>query len=66
MGDLLFSVAQLARHLDINPESALARANEKFLRRVEKVEGMIRKEGKSWEDFSFEQLEVYWERAKKE
>ena len=66
LGDLLFSVAQLARHLEIDPEAALAKANEKFLLRVRKVEEMLLKEGKNWEDFSFEQLEVYWNRAKKE
>ena len=66
LGDLLFSVAQLARHLDIDPEEALSGANEKFLLRVHKVEEMILKEGRRWEDFTFEELEVYWDRAKKQ
>ena len=65
LGDLLFSVAQLARHLGIDPETALEKANDKFVLRVQKVEEMIRKEGKDWRDFSFEQLETYWDRAKK-
>ena len=65
LGDLLFSLAQLARHLNIDPETALKKANQKFLLRVAKVGEMIRQEGKDWEDFSFEQLEIYWDRAKK-
>ena len=66
LGDLLFSVAQLARHLKIDPEIALNKANKKFLLRVQRVENMIHQEGKEWTDFSFEQLEIYWDRAKKE
>ena len=66
LGDLLFSVAQLARHLAIDPEIALKKANKKFLLRVQKVENMIQQEGKNWHDFSFEQLEIYWDKAKKE
>ena len=66
LGDLLFSVAQLARHLSIDPEMALKKANKKFLLRVQKVENMIRGDGKDWSDFSFEELDAYWDKAKKE
>ena len=46
LGDLLFSVAQLARHLGIDSETALAGANDKFLQRVRKVEEMIQGRGR--------------------
>ena len=64
IGDLLFSVAQLARHLHLNPEKSLALANKKFVDRVGKVDGLIKGEGLKWEDLSFKQLDEYWERAK--
>ena len=66
IGDLLFSVAQLARHLAIDPEAALAKSNAKYLRRVQSMEKMIHRDGKDWLDFTFEELEIYWERAKRE
>ncbi|MBH47421.1 MAG: nucleoside triphosphate pyrophosphohydrolase [Halobacteriovorax sp.] len=66
IGDFLFSVAQLARHLDIDPELALRDANKKFVRRFNRIEDMITSEGKNFSDFDQMQLDHYWNRAKGE
>jgi len=65
LGDLLFSVAQLARHLKINPEECLRDANRKFIGRFQKVEDLARADGKKVEDTPQDQLEAYWARVKK-
>lgn len=64
MGDFLFSVAQLARHLNIDPEAALRDANKKFLRRFNQVEDMIVGEGKNFSQMNQMQLDEYWNMAK--
>ncbi|MFP5385151.1 MAG: nucleoside triphosphate pyrophosphohydrolase [Bacteriovoracia bacterium] len=65
IGDLLFSVAQLARHLDINPEECLRDANKKFIKRFQKVEDMVKAEGKTLEKTPQRELEEYWVKVKK-
>lgn len=65
IGDLLFSVAQLARHLDLNPEECLRDANKKFIKRFKKVEDLARGEGKTLESTPQSELEEYWVKAKK-
>ncbi|MBC7714136.1 MAG: nucleoside triphosphate pyrophosphohydrolase [Rhizobacter sp.] len=64
MGDLLFSIAQLARHLDMDPHDALAAANKKFLRRFHAMEDLMLKAGKEMERMNQEQMDVYWNQAK--
>lgn len=64
MGDLLFSVAQLARHLDIDPHEALRFANKKFLRRFHAMEDLMLKAGAQLENMNQEQMDVYWNQAK--
>lgn len=64
MGDLLFSVAQLARHLDMDPDAALHAANKKFLRRFHAMEDLMQKKGAVLEDMNQEQMDVYWNQAK--
>jgi MazG family protein len=64
MGDLLFSVAQLARHLEIDPELALRAANKKFLRRFCSMEDLMREKGAILEDMNQDQMDVYWNQAK--
>lgn len=64
MGDLLFSVAQLARHLDIDPHEALRYANKKFLRRFHAMEDLMLKAGVHLEKMNQEQMDVYWNQAK--
>lgn len=65
IGDLLFSVAQLARHLNINPEECLRDANKKFIKRFQKVEDMTKASGRKLEDTPQEELEEYWVKVKK-
>lgn len=66
MGDLLFSVAQLARHLDIDPHDALRAANKKFLRRFHSMEDLMEAQGVELESMNQEQMDVYWNQAKRD
>ena len=66
MGDFLFSSAQLARHLGINPEEALRKANKKFMRRFHRMEELIKEDGKNILDMNQKGMDVYWDMAKKE
>lgn len=65
IGDLLFSVAQLARHLDINPEESLRNANRKFIKRFQKVEDKVKSQGKTLEKTPQSELEEIWVQVKK-
>lgn len=65
IGDLLFAVANLARHFDINPESALRGANHKFERRFRAVETMLAERGTSPAESSLDDMERLWIEAKK-
>lgn len=65
IGDLLFSVAQLARHLDLDPEDCLREANKKFIRRFKKVEDLTRQDGIKITETPQATLEEYWIRVKK-
>jgi len=64
-GDLLFSLVNYARFIDINPEEALERTNKKFIKRFQYLEEATRNEGKKISDMSLEEMDVYWEKAKK-
>lgn len=66
LGDLLFSVVNLARHLGVDPESALRRANERFARRFAHLERALKAEGRAPAGASQEQLDRLWEAAKAE
>jgi len=66
VGDLLFAVTNLARHLNINPEVALASTNRKFTNRFGKVEKAIKNSGGKIEDASLAQMERLWQQAKGE
>lgn len=65
-GDLLFSLINYARFLGINPEEALERTNKKFIRRFQYVEKESAEEGKRLSEMSLEEMDQYWEKAKKE
>lgn len=65
LGDLLFAVANLARHLGIDPEGALARTNRKFRRRFAHIEASLAAAGRSLEDADLEEMERLWQRAKR-
>jgi ATP diphosphatase len=64
LGDVLFSVANLARHLDIDPEAALRRTNAKFEHRFRHVEKRLREAGRALEDATLEEMDRLWEEAK--
>jgi MazG family protein len=64
MGDLLFSIANLARQLGIEPETALRKANDKFTRRFEAMDQAISSAGRAMKDMTLEELEREWHRAK--
>jgi len=66
IGDFLFSTAQLARHLDIEPETCLRLANQKFIKRFRKMEELILKENKKIEMMNQQEMDIYWNRIKKE
>ena len=66
MGDLLFSIAQLARKMGIEPESALRMANEKFSARFEQLEHAFEARGESVHDATLEQMEEEWQRVKED
>lgn len=64
-GDLLFSLINYARHIGINPENALERTNKKFIQRFTYLEKSADREGKSLKEMTLEEMDVYWEEAKK-
>ncbi|MGX9353854.1 nucleoside triphosphate pyrophosphohydrolase [Roseobacteraceae bacterium S113] len=64
MGDLLFVVANLARHLGVDPEAALRRTNQKFTRRFGAIEAALAAKGKRPEDSSLEEMDALWDAAK--
>jgi MazG family protein len=66
IGDLLFSVAQLARHVGTDPEDALRAANSKFERRFRHMEARLAEQGRAPRDASPDELEALWARAKQE
>lgn len=63
-GDLLFSLINYARFVDINPEEALERTNKKFIKRFQYLESESKADGKSIADMSLEEMDEYWEKAK--
>ncbi len=65
MGDLLFSIANLARKMGVEPESALRKANQKFAERFEKVERHLEATGRSVHDATLEEMEEAWQMVKK-
>jgi nucleoside triphosphate diphosphatase len=66
MGDLLFAIANLSRKLDIEPETALRKANEKFTKRFEAMEQLMAASGGAMSDRSLDELEAVWQRVKAE
>lgn len=64
-GDLLFVLANLGRHLKVDPEGALRTANEKFRRRFDFIEEKVEAGPRSWKEYTLEELEDIWQEAKK-
>ncbi len=64
-GDLLFSIINYARFLNINPENALERTNKKFIKRFQHIEKEVEKIGKSLKNTSSTEMNTLWEASKK-
>ncbi len=64
-GDVLFSMINYARFLDINPEDALEKTNKKFIKRFMYLEQKATESGKSLNDMTLAEMDVYWNAAKK-
>jgi XTP/dITP diphosphohydrolase len=64
-GDVLFSLINYARFVNINPEDALEQTNKKFIKRFGYMENKVKEQGKQIADCKLEELDVYWNEAKK-
>ena len=63
-GDLIFSLINYARFVDINPEEALERTNKKFISRFQFMEEASKQDGKKLDEMTLEEMDAYWEQAK--
>jgi|TARA_B110000238_G_scaffold201040_1_gene254179 XTP/dITP diphosphohydrolase len=63
-GDVLFSMINYARFIDVNPENALEKTNKKFINRFQFLEKAVKKEGRSLSDMTLTEMDVYWEKSK--
>ena len=63
-GDVLFSMVNYARFLNINPENALERTNKKFLKRFQYLENRAKEQGKAIKDMTLAEMDVFWEESK--
>ena len=66
LGDLLFSMVNLARYLDVNPDEALEKTNRKFIARFEFIEKKASEQGKSLSEMNLSEMDVFWDQAKKQ
>lgn len=66
VGDLLFTIANLARKVDVDPEAALAGTNLKFRKRFAKIEEGLAAQGKTAGEATLEEMDALWEAAKRE
>lgn len=66
LGDLLFSVVNLSRFLEADPELSLNRTSDKFISRIRRMEELLLAEGLTFRELSLEKLDKYWEIAKKD
>ncbi len=64
-GDVLFSMINYARFLKVDPESALERTNKKFIKRFQHLEAKAKDSGRSLQEMTLAEMDVYWEKAKK-
>ena len=65
-GDVLFALINFSRFINVNPEDALEKTNKRFIERFQLLEKIIKKEGKLLSELSFDEMNSYWELAKKE
>ena len=66
VGDLFFTLVNLARYLSVDPESALRKTNRKFKRRFQWMEERLQQSGRTADQAAMEELESLWQRAKEE
>lgn len=66
IGDLLLVVVNLARHLKVDPETALKQSNKKFTRRFQYIERQVQATGKKFSECHLDELDAYWDEAKVE
>jgi XTP/dITP diphosphohydrolase len=64
-GDVLFSLINYAKHLNINAENALERTNKKFIKRFQYLEQKSKDLGKNLDEMTLKEMDVYWEEAKR-
>lgn len=65
LGDLMFSLVNFARFIDLNPETAVERTNRKFIKRFQHLEKRAAEIGKALSEMTLAEMDVYWEEAKK-
>ncbi len=63
-GDLLFALVNYARFVDVNPENALSRTNDRFVRRFRHVEDRLSEAGRKMTDVDLDVMDAYWDEAK--
>lgn len=64
-GDVLFSLINYARFININPDDALSKTNIKFISRFQLMENLIKEDNLNIQNLTLEEMDIYWERAKK-
>ena len=64
-GDVLFSMINYARFINVNPENALEKTNKKFINRFQFLEKAAKEEGKKLAEMTLSEMDVYWEQSKK-
>ena len=66
IGDVFFSLINYSRFIGIEPEEALENTNSKFTKRFKHLENSIKKEGKNLMKMNLQEMDKYWDKAKKE
>lgn len=64
LGDVLFAVVNLARFVNVEPETALNRTNNKFAQRFSYIETIVGQQGKKWQEYTLDELDALWQVAK--
>ncbi len=64
-GDVLFALTNYSRFIEVNPEDALERTNKRFIKRFQIMEKLIKKKGKDLTEMNLEEMDKYWEEAKR-
>lgn len=64
-GDLLFSLINYSRFIEVNPEDALERTNKKFIQRFQQMEAILKEERKNLSEMTLSEIDIYWKQVKK-